>query len=108
MPLTSSVSNQEFPYYALKLIAASRFEESSVGAQVVIVLEPYNIVDGKIVRPTKVIEVEGTPVVVVDDSKTISDVFGNVYVESQANPNLAKAMGAVLAAAQAYINATGR
>lgn len=104
MPLNTSIPNPDFPHYAMKLVAASRFEEAAIGAQILIVLEPYKIVDGLIVRPMKIVD----GIEVVDDSLTVTESFGDAYVQAQTNPALATAIGSVLAAIQQYINATGR
>ena len=105
MAFTSS--NPEFPFYGVSLVTSPRFEPATVGAQVVLRLDPYNIVDGQVVRPMTTIDVDGVPTQVVDQSRSISVVYGDAYVQAAGDPALAQALTLVSQGLQAYITAKG-
>lgn len=100
-------NNPEFPFYGVSLVTSPRFDATSVGAQVVLRLDPYNVVDGQVVRPMVTIEVEGVQTQVVDQSRSVSVVYGDAYVQAASDPALAQALYLVSQGLQAYINAKG-
>lgn len=105
MAFTSS--NPAFPFFGVSLITSPRFNPTTVGAQVVLRLDPYNIVDGQIVRPMTTVDVDGVPTQVVDQSQSISMVYGDAYAQAASDPALAQALYQVSQGLQTYINAKG-
>lgn len=98
----------EFPFAALTLVVSPAFREDGVEAQVVLRAQPYNILDGQIVRPTERVtsEQEDGSQIEIDVPTQAHDrsiVFGEAYSAARTNPALAKALGDVSAALQRFL-----
>ncbi len=98
----------EFPFAALTLVVSPAFGEERVEAQVVLRAQPYNIVDGKVVRPTERTESEQEdgsliPLDVPTDKYDRNIVFGEAYTEAKNDMALARALTIVSGALQQYL-----
>ena len=97
LPKTLITEQGEFPFAALTLIVSPSFQEDRVEAQIVLKCSPYNLIDGKVIRPTEIVQSEledGSFVEIeVPTNKYDLDVlFGTGYADAQKNPALAEAL----------------
>jgi hypothetical protein len=100
-------NGQEFPYAGVSLIASPHFKEGSIGAQVVLRLDPYNIVEGVVVRPTVTVDVEGIPTEIVDRSTSITIIYQDAYTQAASDAALATSLGLIAQALQSFIDSKG-
>lgn len=90
LPTPHTNDSGEFPFVGVQLVTNPRFDENTVGAQVVLRLTPYRVVDG-------VVEVAA------DGHRSF--VFGDAYQQAATDPPLAAALTSIAAAIQTFINA---
>lgn len=89
---TPHVSNGvEYPYCGVQLVTNPRFDDTSVGAQVVLALTPYRVGEG------------GGIEIAPDGRKNF--VFGDAYAQAATDPALAAALVAISQALQTFITA---
>lgn len=107
-PTPINTPSGDMPFAALTLVVSPNFTVTGVEAQVVLKAEPYNIVDGAVVRPTVRVPCEqedGSTIDVdaVDTRYDMSVVYGEAYADAATDPALAKALGTMAAALQGFI-----
>lgn len=98
----------EFPLAALTLVVSPAFRDGAVEAQIVLRAQPYDVRDGRVVRPTETVqsELEGGQVIAIEaptDAHDRNIVFGQGYADAAKNPRLAKALTAMGAALQEFL-----
>lgn len=101
-------SQGEFPYAALTLVVSPAFRDTTVEAQIILKAQPYNIVDGKVIRPTEICksEQEDGSTVELEVPSSLYDrniVFGEGYNDAKSNPALAKALLKISASLQEFL-----
>lgn len=105
-PISTPQGN--FPFGALTLVVSPQFTPAGVEAQIVLRAQPYDVVDGAVVRPMESVQVEAE-----DGSKQVVEVpstaydqdivIGAGYAAARDNPALATVLTKVSAALQEYL-----
>jgi hypothetical protein len=83
----------EYPFCGVQLVTNPAFNETSVGAQVVLALTPYRVAEDNTIQ------------VAPDGAGRRSFVFGDAYAQAQSDPTLAAALVAISQALQTFISA---
>lgn len=83
----------EYPFCGVQLVTNPAFNETSVGAQVVLALTPYRVAEDSTVH------------IAPNGLGRKSFVFGNAYTQAQSDPTLAAALVTISQAIQAFITA---